>query len=292
MWWVALAACREPSTDPATGDEHSAREHSALVEPRCPTFAPGEVVGVVTVPEPAEISGLVAWDGVLWANDDGDDALYAFAPTGALLATANLAGEVDGFDLEDLVRVGDQLVLADVGDNLLQRPSVELLSFDRPPSTRDSDDWPLAQRTTLTWPAGPTNCEAALADPITGDMLLIEKVNDGVSSVIRVGTPLPAQVVGEEVAVVRFGAGALAGPTLTTGAAMAPDGTALVIRTYLDAWVWPRRPGEDWADTFARDACKVDLLTERQGESITWGPDGLYTISEGSQPNVLFYAQE
>jgi hypothetical protein len=76
---------------------------------------------------------------------------------------------------------------------------------------------------------------------------------------------------------------------VTTGGSVAPDGAGAVIRTYLDAFVWPRVPGEPWATTFARDACPVDLVTERQGEAIAWADDGLYTVSEGAQPTIWFY---
>jgi hypothetical protein len=286
--WSLLAACREPTTAPTDGPPAHA-PHSSAPEPACPEFGPGEVAGVVSVPVPDEISGLAAWDDVLWAVDDGDPALYAFDRAGALLATAGLDPAVVGVDREDVARVGDHLVIADVGDNLGARVHVTLWAFDRPPSDRDTEDWPLASRTVLTWPDGPRDAETLLADPVSGDVLVVEKATDGVSSVIRVPSPLPAEAVGEEVAVLRFGEGPLAGPTLATGGAVAPDGTAVVIRTYLDAWVWPRAPGEPWADTFGREPCAVELLTEPQGEAVTFAEDGLYTVSEGSGEPVLFY---
>lgn len=294
-----LAACRAPPPADDAPSPHSSVEgsaHSAAPPPACPTFGPGEAVGVVDPAAPPEISGLVAWDGGLWAIDDGVDALLALDPTGALLGTVDLGPEVVGVDREDLARVGDRLVVADVGDNAALRVRVTLWWFDRPPP-RDAVDWPLAGRTDLTWPGGPRDCETVLADPVSGDVLLVEKAFDGVSSVIRVpspapgapGDPLPAPAEGEEIAVLTFGEGALEGPTLATGGAVAPDGTAVVIRTYLDAWVWPRIPDEPWTDTFGRDACAIDLLTEPQGETIAWGNGGLWTISEGEGEPVLFY---
>lgn len=297
--WASLLACREPEPPPGRSDEgdtHSAALHSSdprhtAAEPLpCPTFGPGQGVGVLSVPEPTELSGLVAWDGVLWAIDDGDDTLYALDRAGSLTGAAHAVGEVDGYDREDLGRWRDQLLLADTGDNALLRESVALYRFERPLAVGFVDDWPLAGRTDVTWPQGPTDCETVLVDPVTDEVLLVEKARDGVTSVIRVPPSLPASAVGEEVAVLLFGGeGGLGTVTVTTGGSVAPDGTAAVIRTYLDAFVWPRVPGEPWATTFARDACPVDLVTERQGEAIAWADDGLYTVSEGAQPTIWFY---
>lgn len=293
--WAALLACREPPTDrpsPPDGPDAHTAAHTGRPpgEPTCPRFGAGRVVGDVTAKTPSEISGLVAWDGVLWAVDDGEDDLYAFDPSGALRGTAHFVGSVDGVDREDLGRWNDQLLVADTGDNRQERASVALYRFERPPPDGFHDDWPLAGSTVVTWPGGPTDAETLIVDPVTDDVLLVEKARDGVSTVLRVPGDLPDAVEGEAVAELVFGGDTGLGTVnWTTGGTVAPDGTAVVIRTYLDAWVWPRVPGEPWADTFARDACWLDLVTEPQGESIAWGDDGIYTISEGVGPTVLFY---
>lgn len=281
-----LAACREP---PVTdrGDDDGRDHTSAPPAPVCPAFGTGEVRGALDASAPAELSGLVVVDGVAWAVDDGEDALFALSPSGARLATVALAG-ADGVDREDLAWLDGRLLIADVGDNRAAREDVALLAVELPP-VADADGWPVAARTTLTWPGGPRDAETVLADPVTGDVLVVEKAFDGVSTVIRVGSPLPVAVEGEVVAELAFGAGALEGPTLATGGAVSPAGDAVVIRTYLDAWVWPRVPGEPWADTFGRDPCPIDLRTEPQGEAIAFADDGLWTISEGEGAQVWFY---
>ena len=130
-----------------------------------------------------------------------------------------------------------------------------------------------------------------MADPTTGDLLAVSKAFDGATLVARTPTPLGDQADLEVVAQLQFGTPPLGSATLVTGGAIAPDGTGVVLRTYLDAFVWPRVPGEPWADTFARTPCPVDLEVEPQGEAIAWGPDGLWTVSEGAFPTLWFYAQ-
>ncbi|MEQ1568535.1 MAG: hypothetical protein ABMA64_23055 [Myxococcota bacterium] len=274
--------------------EESAPADSTLPvdPPPCPTFAPAEAVGAVDTPDATEISGLVWWDGVLWAVDDSQSVLWAFDETGASLAAVPLDPSVRVVDAEDLARVGDELVIADVGDNLAARVRIELVGFTRPPTDGSADVWPPTTRAIGHWPDGARDCETILADPVSGDVLLVEKAFDGVSSVMRFPTPLAAESTGELVAELAFGEPPLDGATTTTGGAMSPAGDQVIVRTYLGAFAWPRVPGEPWADTFSRDACPIPLEVEPQGESIAWADDGLYTISEGELPTVWFYRRD
>ena len=65
----------------------------------------------------------------------------------------------------------------------------------------------------------------------------------------------------------------LAAQLLATGGAVSPDGTRVVVRTYTDAYVWPV-PGDDLAAALRGSPQVVPLPATRQGEAVTWTPDG------------------
>ncbi len=285
---LLLAACRvDPppevaDLEPPTGD-------TAPQAVPCPTFAPGEAIGAVESDLLVEASGLVVHDGVLWThNDSGAPALLAMDPDGSTRSWIPLEG-VSVVDWEDLTLLDGKLLIGDIGDNLSARISLGLVEVPLPDP--DADGVPVAARhVPAAWETGPRDAEALLADPVTGDLLAVSKVFDGLSVVARAPTPLADPAVLQEVLSLQFGAPPLGHATLVAGGAIAPDGSGVVLRTYLDAFVWPRVPGEPWADTFARAPCFVDLETEPQGEAIAWAADGLYTVSEGVFPTIWRYS--
>ena len=55
---------------------------------------------------------------------------------------------------------------------------------------------------------------------------------------------------------------------------LSPTGDRAVLLTYTAAYLYPRSPGEDWADTFGKKPTRLDIPTLQQGESIAWSRDG------------------
>jgi hypothetical protein len=282
---VFMACSGDGGTDtagPMTPSEAPTADTAVVEPPACPTFGDAEAVGIVVDPTLTELSGLVHVGDRLWAhNDSSGPVLVGLSDTGAVVQQVTVAGMVV-FDWEDLAVRGDHLWLADTGDNLAVRGMVWLHEVPIP----TEDDVEVEARTiSARWPQGPVDCEAAFADPISGDLLLMSKVFDGIVTVARL--PDPDGEAGEEpvelevVGTVVFGADGIGGTTLVTGADMSPDGRFVVVRTYTSAWVFPRVPGEAWADTFGREPCEVPTGPERQGEAIAWGDGALWTVSEG-----------
>lgn len=284
LWGCRPAAEPPSSTPPPTGE-------TAAPGPVCPVFGPGQPLGEAEPDTLTEASGLQVVEGVLWTHgDSGPAQLYALERTGARRAVVPVEGAVI-VDWEDLATVGDRLVVGDIGDNLEARLGLRLVSVPIPDP--DADGVPVtATLHDLFWPDGAHDAEALIADPVSGDLLVVAKEPDGITPVGRVAAPFPGEQVLEEVARLQFGVPPLDGNTLVTGGAGAPDGSGVALRTYLDAFVWPRQPGEPWAATFARAPCQVDLVTEPQGEAIAWAEDGLYTISEGRSPTIWFYPRQ
>jgi len=296
LWaWLACsggneppAATDEPPTPTAstglaspTADSHAPTSDSATEEPVCPNDDEPQVVGVVADDTLIEASGLAYAGGLLWAhNDSGPSTLYGLTTQGAVARRVTVTG-MTIVDLEDIAVLGDTLWLADVGDNLATRSGITLYAVPVPPEGATEV---AARAVELTWPDGPRDCETLLADPISGDLLLLSKELDGNVVVARVVDPSAPTSELEEVARVAFGPDGVGTGTYVTGGDVAPDGRGVVVRQYLDALVFPRQPGEAWAETFARPPCSVDHLGEPQGEAVAWNDDGLFFVSEGSRP--------
>jgi hypothetical protein len=296
--WLLLVACGgadgpapvDPTAEPpvdtgssAGTDPTATTGDSGPVVPACPAFGEPLTVGVVTDETLVENSGLAWADGLLWGhNDSGEALLYGMSPQGAVLRRVPVRG-MSVYDWEDLALRDGSLWLADVGDNLAVRSEVTLYEVEVP---GEGAAEVVARPVTVQWPDGPRDCETLLADPVSGDLLLMSKELDGDVRVARVVDPAAEASALEEVARVRFGPEGWGAGTFVTGGDVSADGRYVVIRAYLEAMVFPRVPGEPWAETFAREPCEVDVVGESQGEAVAWGPDGLYFVSEGSQPRV------
>jgi hypothetical protein len=73
----------------------------------------------------------------------------------------------------------------------------------------------------------------------------------------------------------------IVGSVTVTGAAASHDGTAIALRTYTDAYLFPVSDG-DVVAAFAKKPVRVPLPNEAQGEAIAFQPDGsLISGSEG-----------
>ena len=147
---------------------------------------------------------------------------------------------VDPYDPEDLAVAADGTVwLADTGDNDAIRPTVALIALRPDGSTS-------VYR--LTYPDGPHDAEALLLAP-DGTPYVVTKEILGASGVYR---PAAALVDGGTVAMAQGGRGQpdvhrhrRAAPSGRPASCWSPgerwraDGSALALRTYTDAYVWP-----------------------------------------------------
>lgn len=146
---------------------------------------------VVRIPELIESSGLARserHDGILWShNDSGDVArIFAIGRDGHAAAVVRLAG-IDAVDVEAIQALpepdGDPLlVIGDIGDNKGVRTGPrgssdarpELYVIREPARLRDATV-PVLTRIRLTYPDGPHDAEALLADPRTRRLYVVTK---------------------------------------------------------------------------------------------------------------------
>lgn len=242
---------------------------------------PGAAV-TVTADRPAEVSGVVpVADGAWVLDDSGHPAeLHHVDPTGAVrTVTVTGATNVDWEELLPADADATALWIADTGDNRERRTDIRLYRVPTPGPT----DRTVAPTVVVdvTYPDGPHNVEAAFAHD--GVVALLTK-QGGESQIFEVRPPAG----GGAVTARRVGSFVPEGPLkLVTGASLAPDGGAVLIRTYLGAWVYPVAAGQSPAQALATATpCPVPTGAEVQGEAIAFTRDGAgyVTVGEGEHP--------
>jgi hypothetical protein len=288
---LATGACGGQGDDPGEAATH-------------PNLCGGlraKITGTVSSPEATELSGLAvsrSQHGVLWThNDSGDRArVLAFTTRGRLLADLAVPNATN-VDWEDLAigpgpRRGDALYLADIGDNLRQRPEVVVYRVAEPHvPARSGGATSRARRLALRYPDGAHDAEALLVNPSSGALLIVTKDFSGVTGVYAATRPRPGHVTTlRRVARLTL----RAGQAITAGDISA-DGRTVALRSYFRPFVWIRRRGESVPETLRRRPCdaKADLLGEGQGEALGLTRDGraFFTVPEGPQPPIRRYSR-
>jgi hypothetical protein len=277
----------------------------ALIAAAAPAAAvSGDVLFHVTDPRIDEASGLargIASPGVFYAQNDSGDSARFFAidaTTGTVRAVYNVPG-AQNHDWEDIAVARDahgtpSVWLGDIGDNGNNRSEVQIYRVDEPhvdmsranvtAQTATPDVW------RLRYPSGPANAES-LAVATGGQAYVITKSSTGDSEMYAVPPrPDPNRVQTMRlVGPITFRAhpGFLPGwaQMSATGAALSPDGSLLVIRTYSDAYLWQVHDG-DVAAALRTQPTRLPLPGQHQGEGI--GIDGrtLLINSEGTDMPV------
>lgn len=233
-----------------------------------------------------------AQPGILWTiNDSGDGPfLYATDTLGRDLGRYQLSG-AENRDWEEVALGpcprGTCLYVADTGDNPERRPFARIYRVPEPPAG-DS----LAGRTLplqggealrFTYPDGPHDVEAMFVAR-DGTVHLISK---GRSGRVR-HYDLPPATWGSTTSAIAQLLEALPVATdlwrgrLVTGAAVAPDGHRVVIRTYREIYRFELGPNGRLTPASPPVICDIAALDPR-GEGIDWlgDGDGLVLTSEG-----------
>lgn len=220
-------------------------------------------------------------------NDSGGaPELFSFDLTSDNVAFYPVMG-AEAVDWEDLASGpcpggnGACLYIADIGDNLERRERVQIYAVAEP-----QEPGPVAVLATwsIKYPEGPRDAETLLVHPQSGAMTIVTKSMAGRSQVLRI-PPMPGEVDAILIDNIQFSGDNKWDRTITAGD-WSPDGSRVVVRSYLAAYEWTvdkARPDAHWPLT----PTHIPLPRERQGEAIAYLPDGrLFTSSEG-QPMAL-----
>ncbi len=316
IFLLALAACGGDGDSvgtPLASPTSAATPTLARVAETVCASPPAITIGTVETEMLTEISGLAAsraQPGVLWAHNDSGDTARVFAMTddGSHLGDYTLAG-VQAIDWEDIalgpgpVEGQDYLYLGDIGDNAAERPEITVYRAPEP-DAGSGGELADVEALVLRYPDKPHDAEVLLVDPLDGSIYIITKeLTDGPSKVFRAPGDAGQDTVLEEVATVDFQALEFAAEPppdapvlvlgvgwLPTGGDVAPDRSAVAIRTYAGVWVWQiQGNGELW-QAFAGGPCEAPSTIEPQGEALAFdaGSAGFYTASEGINPPIYY----
>jgi len=285
----------------------------------CPTYN-GQKLTTTKVAELVEASGIAASrgnPGVFWIHNDGDVTdLYAVDSQGLLLGTYRMKG-VAPVDVEDIA-VGPgpipgehYIYVGDIGDNSVKRASVMVYRVVEPKVTTSTapvtvdmtgvESFELVYPTTIQLPPplpsfGGRNAEGLMVDPSTQDIYVVTKQGDEPEEVYLSAAPQDSSQPRKLKLVhsMTIGTGALVSQVSSVSAAdISPGGDEIVIRTESTAFLWYRPPGSSVAAALAGSVCAYQLISEPNGEAITFGLDkDLYTISEGGFQPIYQYQRQ
>ena len=312
---VALLACVEPR-DPPVGSQPeiipSASPSSAPPPARsdCPRYSAGSQTGTIEDKAISEASGLAVSrqnPGVLWTHNDsgGHARVFALTTDGRNLGSYALK-HARARDWEDIsIGPGPEpgtwyLYVGDIGGNSRPRKKVVVYRVLEP---RVKSEQKAKQRKLdevdeleLRYPKGGAHdAETLMVDPSTSDLYLVTKQAHGRAAVFVARAPQSQKSHNqlEEVATLRLPMGP-PGALLITGGDIAADGSAIVIRTYSRAYLWPWKARQSIAEALQAEPCRIPLRPEPQGEAIafTATADAYFTVSEGKHPPLYRYARQ
>lgn len=257
-------------------------------------YEPGVPMGTPPKDITPEISGLAisrVHPDVAWVHNDSGDGprVYALSlTTGDLLSVAEMP-EVSSKDWEDIA-IGpgpderfDYLYIADMGNNSLKKKSFlihrtpEPIVVARPEFKAAHAIAKDVETFTFEYPNPDEvvfDAEALLVDPETGEITIVTKddgKNDGTSFIFRSdGSPSSSGtnrliLVGE----IPLGKGIR---NRANGGDVSADGKWVILRTYLQARLYRREPGQHVADTLLGEFSLIELAIEPQGEAIAFAP--------------------
>lgn len=292
----------------APGPEAEAEVRPLEVPAGCPRYASPVKQGTVNHRALNEVSGLVAsrtQPGVLWVHNDSGDRprAFALATDGALLGEYRLSG-ANAIDWEDMA-LGpgpepgvDYLYLGDIGDNFRVRPAVQVYRIREPAVATgrgragQTHEVERVERFRLRYPDGAHNAETLLVDPADSALYIVTKEEEGPSRLYRAPSLRTDQSVElEALGDVALPPSIAPGSHLVTAGDVAPDGGAVVLRTYSTAFVYLRTNGSSLPEVLAGSACPVPLALELQGEAIAFAnQNGRYltTSEKRGQPIWAF----
>lgn len=229
-----------------------------------------------------EASGIAdskANPGYLWVEEDSGNPsqLYLLAHNGKVLKKIFIKGAVNR-DWEDIALSGNELFLADIGDNDLNHSYYTFYKFPEPLSSVDTIK--SFETIKFNYPDVAHNAEAFLVDPGSKDIFIITK-NDNPSQIFRLAYPYAAQSI-----VTKEGELPYSG---VTSAAFSSDGKEILVKTYNTICYYTRNKNQSIAENLQKEFIQLHYVMEPQGEAISFAADhsGFYTLSEiGSSSTV------
>ena len=259
-------------------------------------YDPYKILGTISDSRINEASGLAAShkvSGAFWLHNDSGDGpnLYMIDSTGNLLNSGyvNGASARDWEDIASFVLEGvPYLVIADVGDNPVNKSSYKLYIIEEPglnTSQRDNNAYELISTIEFQYEDGSHDCESIGVDTLDKKIILVSKSSSGQGTRQVFELPLhldsgPELQIANQIAEIDTEG--------TTAMDISTDGHHAIVLTYDNAYEFTRTAGESWSAAFSHKN-RVVVMPERPGgEAIAYAPNGvdLYLVREGENSPV------
>ena len=254
----------------------------------CLDFGAPSKTGKIDRDDIAESSGLAVsrthLDTFWTHNDSGDEArFFAISSDGDDLGVVRLTGSnANDWEAMSIGQCGGQscLFIGDVGDNNAVRNDVEIWKIQEPtPPGAGKETIVLGEKLELRYPDGPMDCEAIAHDPLTGDIILIEKSWSAKAKMHRLPASAwqddsDADVTLDYVGTIDFDTDSLTGG-LVTGAAIAPSGLSLFARTYVAGFHIILERSESGEINGIGSITQDEVYGDGQCEAIAFNQDGM-----------------
>ncbi len=284
--------------------------------PTAPRWSEPVTVGHLGITDLNESSGFApshrAAD-LLWSHNDsgGEPVVYALGTGGAARGRVRLAGATnkDWEDIASFTLDGQAyLLIADTGDNGAVRTDCRLYVIAEP------DPADLAREREITVPVlweipvhyadHPRDCESVSVDAAEQAVYLLSKREHPVGLYRLPLRPASAEATPAAAFLTKLDhipqpkgprllvdgpPGRMAG--MPVGMDFAADGSAAVVLTYMDVLLFPREPGETWAEALNRTPQHLQAVSMPQSESVCFSADGreIYVTTEGVGAPVVRY---
>ncbi|QJD81158.1 PE-PGRS family protein [Spirosoma rhododendri] len=260
-----------------------------FADPTSVPITPGQI------DEASGIADSRSLPGNLWVEEDGGNA--------AAMTLLGYDGKIKGKvaisatnrDWEEMT-IGpgptagvNYIYMGDIGDNNGNTPILQIYRFPEPTALNTTVTQ--VERINFRYPDGPRDAEAMFVDPATRDIYIISKREPNVH-LYRIAYP---QNINEVAVAELLGTMNM---TFVTGAAISPDGSEIMVRTYTEIRYWKRDSGQSIADALQRGSSRsLPYRVEPQGEAVCFNRDasGYFTLSEranASSVNLYYYARK
>ena len=270
-----------------------------------PDFEKPVAVGRIESPDITESSGLAAslcQPNVFWThNDSGDDAfVFAMTSNGKHLGTWRVT-DARNVDWEDMAgyKAPDgtcYLYIGDIGNNKLERPELKVYRV-KEPSVSDSSAASNKKNPLQTEPAEsfgfkysdtPHNAETLIVVPQSGDVYVLTKRLDGPSLIFKIkpqfGTAQPA--IAEKVGEISLPA---VPNGLLTGGSISQDGKHVILCDYSAGYELDLGRASAFDEIWKSRPIPVDLGDRKQGEAVTFSPDGKAIFATSEKKNAEIF---
>ncbi|MGV3658910.1 MAG: hypothetical protein ACO1TE_01960 [Prosthecobacter sp.] len=273
----------------------AATAQPAVVWPEKPVPSSSQRVAVLEDKRINESSGLCRSGrnpAVFWTVNDsgGEPCVFAFDRTGKTRAKVRVR-EAANFDWEDIALGKDEtgapaLFVADIGDNLHIRPSLQVYQIPEPAvgvsrAVVEETESAAPRLWRFNYPDGRHNAESLLVHPLTGRLFVVTKTDDGRCALYGFPQPLQAGVsmVVEKIAALAFPLLVRVGKRpqdnrMTTSAGFSPDGARLVISTYSSLYEWSLPQDKPLAEALKNPPVRIAPELVGQMESVCYDADG------------------